>query len=129
MRYEDEVRKAQSYFKEIGSAKPEKALLDLATTLIEQRTAPFDAGEFHDRYVDALKKLIEKKRKAKGKKILEDVEEPEPLGGDNVIDLMAALKRSVGGKDRGGAKKAPAKKAPARKPATKKAEPKAKKRA
>ena len=26
MRYEDEVRKAQSYFKEIGSAKPEKAL-------------------------------------------------------------------------------------------------------
>ena len=130
MRYEDEVRKAQSYFKEIGSAKPEKALLDLATTLIEQRTAPFDAGEFHDRYVDALKKLIEKKRKAKGKKILEDVEEPEPLGGDNVIDLMAALKRSVGGKDKGGAtKKAPAKKAPARKPAARKAEPKAKKRA
>ena len=129
LRYEDEVRKAQSYFREIPDTKPEKALLDLATTLIEQRTAPFDAGEFHDRYVDALKKLIEKKRKAKGKKILEDVEEPEPLGGDNVIDLMAALKRSVGGKDRGGAKTAPAKKAPARKPATKKAEPKAKKRA
>ena len=129
MRYEDEVRKAQSYFKEIGSAKPEKALLDQRGGEVEQRTAPFDAGEFHDRYVDALKKLIEKKRKAKGKKILEDVEEPEPLGGDNVIDLMAALKRSVGGKDRGGAKKAPAKKAPARKPATKKAEPKAKKRA
>ena len=129
MRYEDEVRKAQSFFKDIPATKPDKALLDLATTLIEQRTAPFDAGEFHDRYVDALKKLIEKKRKAKGKKILEDVEEPEPLGGDNVIDLMAALKRSVGGKDRGGAKKAPAKKAPARKPATKKAEPKAKKRA
>ena len=129
MRYEDEVRAAQSYFREIPATKPDKALLDLATTLIEQRTAPFDAGEFHDRYVDALKKLIEKKRKAKGKKILEDVEEPEPLGGDNVIDLMAALKRSVGGKDRGGAKKAPAKKAPARKPATKKAEPKAKKRA
>ena len=129
LRYEDEVRKAQSYFKDIPATKPDKGLLDLATTLIEQRTAPFDAGEFHDRYVDALKKLIEKKRKAKGKKILEDVEEPEPLGGDNVIDLMAALKRSVGGKDRGGAKKAPAKKAPARKPATKKAEPKAKKRA
>ena len=118
MRYEDEVRKAQSYFKEIGSAKPEKALLDLATTLIEQRTAPFDAGEFHDRYVDALKKLIEKKRKAKGKKILEDVEEPEPLGGDNVIDLMAALKKSVGGKEA-----APAKKAAPKKTAAKKAAP------
>lgn len=116
MRYEDEVRKAQSYFKEIPATKPDKSLLDLATTLIEQRTAPFDAGEFHDRYVDALKKLIEKKRKSKGKKILEDVEEPEIERGSNVIDLMAALKRSVGGKESGQGKKAPAKKAaPARK--------------
>ena len=130
MRYEDEVRKAQSYFKEIPATKPDKALLDLATTLIEQRTAPFEPAEFHDRYVDALKKLIEKKRKSKGKKVLEDVEEPEALRGDNVIDLMAALKRSVGGKDSGAAKKkAPAKKAPAkRKAPAKKAAP-ARKRA
>ncbi|HTM96944.1 MAG TPA: Ku protein, partial [Croceibacterium sp.] len=110
MRYEDEVRKAQGYFKDIPATKPDKALLDLATTLIEQRSAPFDAGEFHDRYVDALKKLIEKKRKSKGKKILEDVEEPERPGGSNVIDLMAALKKSVGGEKKPAAKKAPAKK-------------------
>ena len=130
MRYEDEVRKAQSYFKEIPATKPDKALLDLATTLIEQRTGPFEPAEFHDRYVDALKKLIEKKRKSKGKKVLEDVEEPEALRGDNVIDLMAALKRSVGGKEGGAAKKkAPAKKAPAkRKAPAKKAAP-ARKRA
>ena len=130
MRYEDEVRKAQSYFKEIPATKPDKALLDLATTLIEQRTAPFEPAEFHDRYVDALKKLIEKKRKSKGKKVLEDVEEPEALRGDNVIDLMAALKRSVGGKEGGAAKKkAPAKKPPAkRKAPAKKAAP-ARKRA
>ena len=130
MRYEDEVRKAQSYFKEIPATKPDKALLDLATTLIEQRTGPFEPAEFHDRYVDALKKLIEKKRKSKGKKVLEDVEEPEALRGDNVIDLMAALKRSVGGKEGGAAKKkAPAKKPPAkRKAPAKKAAP-ARKRA
>ena len=128
MRYEDEVRKAQSYFKDIPATKPDKALLDLATTLIEQRTGPFEPAEFHDRYVDALKKLIEKKRKSKGKKVLEDVEEPEALRGDNVIDLMAALKRSVGGKDEGGKKKAAAKKPAARKAPAKKAE-KAKKRA
>src|SRR6188768_2430642 len=42
MRYEDEVRRAQEYFREIPATKPDKALLDLATTLIEQRTAPFD---------------------------------------------------------------------------------------
>ena len=39
-----------------------------------------------------------KKAKAKGdKKILEDVEEPSGDGSGNVIDLMAALKKSVDG--------------------------------
>ena len=94
LRYEDEVRKAQTFFKDIPTGKPAKEMLDLAKTLIDQKTAPFDAGEFHDRYVEALHKLIEKKSKAKGKKILEDVEEPETRGS-NVIDLMAALKKSV----------------------------------
>jgi len=117
MRYEDEVRKAQDYFKGIPATKPDKGLLDLATTLIEQRSAPFDAGEFHDRYVDALKKLIEKKRKSKGKKILEDVEEPEPRGGSNVIDLMAALKKSVKDEKPATKKAAPKKSAPAKKTA------------
>ncbi|WP_305098341.1 non-homologous end joining protein Ku [Croceibacterium aestuarii] len=96
LRYADEVRQGQAFFKEIGDAKPDKALLELATTLIDQKTAPFDAGEFHDRYIDALRKLVEKKAKAKGKKVLEDVEEPETQSGGNVIDLMAALKKSVG---------------------------------
>jgi DNA end-binding protein Ku len=125
LRYEDEVRKAQGYFKEIGGEKPEKGMVDLAKTLIEQKTAPFDAGEFHDRYVEALEELIAKKAKAKGKKILEDVEEPEAARGSNVIDLMAALKKSVGGKE----EKAPAKKAAVKKAPAKKAEPKARKRA
>jgi len=130
LRYEDEVRKAQSYFKDIPATKPAKDLLDLATALIEQRTAKFDPGEFHDRYFDALKKLIAKKQKAKGKKILEDVEEPEIGRGGNVIDLMAALKKSVGGKEGVAAKKAPARKPAARKaPAKKAAAPKTKKRA
>src|SRR6187399_1896143 len=112
MRYADEVRRAQEYFKDIPATKPDKALLDLATTLIEQRTAPFDPGEFHDRYVDALRKLIAKKAKSKGKKILEDVAEPETAHGSNVIDLMAALKKSVGGEK--AAARAPAKKPAAR---------------
>jgi DNA end-binding protein Ku len=130
MRYEDEVRAAQSYFRDIPAAKPDKALLDLATALIDQRTAKFDPGKFHDHYIEALHRIIEKKRKAKGKKILEDVEEPEAMRGDNVIDLMAALKRSVGGKsDSGDAKKGAAKKAPAKKASARKAEPKARKRA
>lgn len=97
LRYEDEVRRAQGFFSDIDDAKPKKELLELATALIEQRSAPFDAGEFKDHYADALRKLIDKKAKAKGgKKILEDVGEPAETGSSNVIDLMAALKKSVG---------------------------------
>jgi len=125
LRYADEVRQAQSYFKDIPNDKPSEDLLDLATTLIEKKSAPFDADEFHDRYVDALKRLVEKKAKVKGKRILEDVEEADTSRGSNVIDLMAALRKSVGGpageKADAGKDAASAKKAPAKKPAAKKA--------
>ena len=98
LRYADEVRKGQSFFADIEESKPKKELLDLATTLIEQKSAPFDASEFKDRYVDALRKLIDKKAKSKSKKaIIEDVDEPGDASGSNVIDLMAALKKSVDG--------------------------------
>ena len=124
LRYEDEVRRAQSYFKDIPDTKPSKDMLDLAKALIDQKTAPFDAGAFHDRYVDALKTLVEKKAKAKGKKILEDVEEPAARTGSNVIDLMAALKKSVGD-EKAPKATASAKKAPAKKPASAKAKKRA----
>jgi len=124
LRYADEVQKAQGYFREIGDAKPEADLLDLATTLIEKKTAKFDPARFHDRYVDALHRLVEKKSKAKGSKILEDVAEATPSRGSNVIDLMAALKKSLGEEKKAPAKKAPARKAsakaPVRKPAARK---------
>lgn len=119
LRYEDEVRRAQTYFKDIPDSKPDKEMLELAGALIEKKSAPFDAGEFRDRYVDAIRKLIDKKAKAKGKKVLEDVEEPAPSGTSNVIDLMAALKKSV--KDEKPEKKSPAKKAPAKKSTSSKA--------
>ena len=99
LRYADEVRQGQSFFDQIDDGKPKKELLDLATTLIDQKSAPFDAGEFEDRYADALRALIDKKSKSKsGKAIIEDADESGGTGGGNVIDLMAALKNSVDGK-------------------------------
>ena len=94
LRYADEVRKAQGYFDEIDDIKPDKELLSLAEKLIDDKAAPFEPEEYHDRYVDALKELIAAKRKSGGEKILEDVDEGAAPGG-NVIDLMAALKKSV----------------------------------
>lgn len=119
LRYADEVVKAQGFFRDIGDAKPEPDLLDLATTLIDKKTAPFKPTEFQDRYVDALHNLIEKKRKAKGgQRILEDVEEPGRSGSGNVIDLMAALKKSVGEGGRASGR-TPSAKSTVKKPAAK----------
>jgi DNA end-binding protein Ku len=113
LRYADEVQQGQAFFSGIDAQKPKKELLDLASALIDQRSAPFDAGAFHDRYADALRKLIEKKARSKtGKAILEDRGEPASGKGANVIDLMAALKQSVG--DKGKVAKNPAKPAATR---------------
>ena len=121
LRYADEVNKAAAYFRDIGDAKPDEDLLELATSLIDKKTGRFDASDYHDRYVDALKTLIERKRK--GKTIETEEEAPAQSRGSNVVDLMAALKRSL---ERPGAandeevKTKPAK-APARSSAAKKA--------
>src|SRR3546814_9100727 len=94
LRYADEVNKAASYFRDIGDAKPDEELLELAETLIQKKTAPFDASVFHDRYIDALKDLVQRKLKAKGGKVTPE-EEPARPSGSNVVDLMAALKKSL----------------------------------
>jgi DNA end-binding protein Ku len=99
LRYADEVNKAQSYFREIGDAKPDEDLLDMATTLIDKKTGKFDASEFHNRYVDALKDLIAEKRKKKGELVIQDPDKGPPKES-NVIDLMAALKKSLKAKGR-----------------------------
>lgn len=100
LRYADEVAKARNAFRELPAEEASAELVDMATTLIDKRTGPFAPETFRDHYIDALHRLIEKKRKAKGgKRILEDVEEPGATAGGNVIDLMAALKKSVGSGD------------------------------
>ena len=127
LRYADEVQKEQGYFRHIPESTPDADLLDLATALIDKKSAPFDPGEFHDRYVDALRDLVERKRKAKGAHIVEAEDEDKPAKGSNVVDLMAALKKSMEkpnarptpAASAATPKKAPTKKAPAKKPAAK----------
>ena len=82
-------------------------MIAIAEKIIGQKEEDFDPSKFDDRYEDALKALIEEKRK--GHKIVR-VKEPEP---SNVINLMDALKKSLsssngGGKKSGGAKAKPA---------------------
>jgi DNA end-binding protein Ku len=111
LRYSDEVHKANSYFREIEDRKPDKDMLDLAEMLIEKKAGEFDPTEFHNRYVDALRSLIAEKQRKKGEKVIQDPDSDRPPErGGNVIDLMAALKKSV---ESSGAKSGKASKASA----------------
>lgn len=138
LRYADEVNRAQGYFRDIPDIEPDAELLGLAESLIERKASKFDPQAFHDRYVDALKGLIERKKAQKSnRKIIEDKDSGDPRGS-NVVDLMAALKKSLekpggGGAsgpaaDKPAAKKAPAKKTAEKAPPTKKTPAKARAR-
>src|SRR3954452_6142239 len=108
LRYADEVHKSSGFFRDIGDHTPDADLLDMASMLIERKAGEFDPKEFHNRYVDALHRLIEEKQKKQGEKIIEQPEEAPPKGS-NVIDLMAALKKSLGDEKKGKAKAEPKK--------------------
>jgi len=118
LRSNREVKDAHEVFSRIPATKPPAAMVEIAARIIDQQAGPFEPSKFNDRYEDALRTLIKEKEKGHGVKKVEEPKEAE------VIDLMEALKRSLGGARR----KATARKAtPARKPAAKKAP--AKKRA
>jgi DNA end-binding protein Ku len=121
LRYADEVHKSAGFFRDIGDHKPDADLLDMASMLIDRKAGEFDPADFHNRYVDALHRLIAEKQKKKGEKIIEDPDaDAPPPKGSNVIDLMAALKRSLGDEKKG-AKKPAARKSAAEKEAPAKA--------
>ena len=63
-------------------------MVAIAGAIISQRTGHFDPSTYRDRYQEALQQLIE--AKMKGLTIKRAVSTPTP-----VIDLMAALKRSL----------------------------------
>lgn len=114
LRAASEVRPAAEYFAEVSEARPERAKLELATQILDQKTAPFDPARFEDRYEAALRSLVTAKGKGQRPKA---VEAPESA---TVIDLMAALKRSLQGQDKDGDQAAAARtRKPARRPAAK----------
>jgi DNA end-binding protein Ku len=113
LRYADEVQKPDAFFAEVPDSKPDKELLSLAEELIERKTKPFDPKAFSDPYEAALRELIDAKIENRP---LESIDEPQI--GAKVIDLMEALKRSVGGKASTTTRKAAAS---AKKPPEKKA--------
>jgi DNA end-binding protein Ku len=91
LRYPYEVRDPAEYFDEIQDVKVTKDMLDLARHIVDQKSGSFEPDKFEDQYETALVDLINQKRAGKA------ITPKERPRGDNVVDLMEALKRSVGG--------------------------------
>jgi len=108
LRYPYEVRSEHEYFDEIQDVKVTKDMLELAKHIVEQKAGSFEPQKFEDHYETALVDLINQKRAGK------PITAKARPRGDNVVDLMEALRRSVGhsGADQPSGKK------PARKRAT-----------
>jgi len=90
LRYPYEVRSEHEYFDDIQDVKITKDMLELAKHIVNQKTASFEPDKFEDHYEAALVDLINRKRA--GQPV---AAKAEPRA-DNVVNLMDALRRSVG---------------------------------
>jgi Ku protein len=99
LRYPYELRDEDDYFDDIPSPRVSRDMVDLASHLLDTKASKFDPHKFKDKYETALKTLV--KRKAAGKTIEVSAEKQDE---SNVIDLMDALKQSLGRKKSAAAK-------------------------
>jgi DNA end-binding protein Ku len=91
LRSYDEIRDAGAIL-DRSLPKPDRQMLEIAEKIVAQQKAKFDPTKFEDRYEDALRDLIA--RKKKGETL---VSSAEPKEDDKVVDLMAALSQSLKG--------------------------------
>jgi DNA end-binding protein Ku len=103
LRYPHEVRAADEYFDDIQDVKVTKDMLDLAKHIVNQKAGRFEPDKFEDHYETALIDLINKKRAGR------PIAAKERPRGANVVDLMDALRKSIGAAE-------PPKGKPAKKP-------------
>ncbi len=149
----DEIRAADFPVLE-DAGEPKKQELKMAQMLLETLAGDFDAEDFQDDYAEAVEKLVEAKRE--GGEVTRT--KPEEASSGEVVDLLAALQRSVeaaktgrgeapsssddatgsgseekpakkGASKKSGAKKSAAKKTTSKKTASKKSESKTAKKA
>src|SRR3954469_12037340 len=90
MRQRD-LNEAEPLFEHISHAKDGRELVQLAAQLIDRQTSAYDPADLEDRYETRLRAMLD--AKIQGQEIHEEVPAPAP---SNVIDLMAALRKSLG---------------------------------
>jgi len=91
LRFADELRDSKSTLVDVKDATVDASESSLAKQLIEGHTSRFDLSAYKNDYEEAVKRLVNAKRK--GKPLPQ--REPEPPKAQ-VVNIMDALRRSLG---------------------------------
>jgi DNA end-binding protein Ku len=88
-----DLNSSKELFEDLAGIKTDPEMVQLATQLIQRQVGRYDPADFEDRYETRLRAMIDAKLKGQGV----DAEAEAPaVGPSNVVDLMAALKKSLG---------------------------------
>ena len=90
LRYADELREPTSYFEGI-TAEPDPEAVELAAELIERESGRFEPEKMADQYTEAIREMIQAKIENRA---------PEGKPETAVVNIMAALKKSMEAKGR-----------------------------
>src|SRR5271165_3415056 len=92
LRYRGEVRDPGDIFASIRGDKPDPALLELVSQLIEERKRPWSPDLIRDPVQERLVEIIDEKKKSI--RPVKAKAAPEPAAS-NVVNIMDALRKSV----------------------------------
>jgi len=87
-----DINDAKAVFEDAAEAKTDPEMVQLARQLIDRQTTRYDPSDIEDRYETRLRAMIDAKLKGEGIEVGETAEPDR----SNVVDLMAALKKSLG---------------------------------
>jgi DNA end-binding protein Ku len=104
LRYSNELRNEREYFRDLQKVEINEESLELAESLIAKKSTKLDLSKFEDGYEVAVKELVQ--AKVNNQPVPKD-EVEQPRG--NVVNLMDALRKSLGGADSESGKRVPKK--------------------
>ncbi len=90
LRYPYEVREAAAYFEDVPELKLPKEMKELAAHIVDSKATHFDPTTFQDHYETALVEMLRAKQAGRV------IEAPKPQASPRVINLMDALRASIG---------------------------------
>ena len=86
-----DMNDAKPLFEDVADLQPDPEMVDLAVQLIKRQAGQYDPADLEDRYETRLRAMIDAKLAGEGVEAAE-IETPR----SNVVDLMGALKASLG---------------------------------